>query len=384
MPSPNRPRRADGGTPPPPASTASAEEAARSASLRYVSDARPGISRRASGTGFSYLAADGSPVHDEATLARIRALAIPPAWSDVWISPAPNGHIQATGRDARGRKQYRYHARWREVRDETKFEHMRDFAHALPRIRERVAADIARQGLPREKLLALVVRLLESTRMRVGNEEYARTNGSFGLTTLQNQHLRIEGTTLRFRFTGKAGKSHDVRVSDRRLAALVRRVRDLPGQELFQYIGDDDEPHPVDSADVNAYLKEIGGEEFTAKDFRTWTGTLLAVRELGARAAAGGESDDASDTPETKAAVKSTVARVVEAVAAALGNTPAVCRKSYIHPAVLEAYGSDELRALWEKASARETPDHGLSAEESALLRFLDACARREGTPAAA
>ena len=375
MTSPTRTRRRRT-KPNPPADPA---EVARSAALRYVSDARPGIARRASGTGFSYLAADGSAVRDEATLARIRALAIPPAWTDVWISPLPNGHIQATGRDARGRKQYRYHARWREVRDETKYERMRDFARALPRIRERVAADMSRQGLPREKLLALIVRLLETTRMRVGNEEYARTNGSFGLTTLQNQHLRIEGTTLRFRFTGKSGKTHDVRVSDRRLATLVRRVRDLPGQELFQYIGDDGEPHPIDSADVNAYLKEISGEEFTAKDFRTWTGTLLAVRELAAS-----DADEAGAAPETKAAVKSAVARVVEAVASELGNTPAVCRKSYIHPTVLEAYGSAELRALWTKSWARETPDDGLSEEESALLRFLDACAKGEATPAAA
>ncbi len=338
-------------------------EAARFVSLRYVNDRKPGISRKGSGGGFTYEGPDGEAIRDDDTLARIRALAIPPAWTDVWISPSPNGHMQATGRDAKGRKQYRYHARWREVRDETKYGRMREFGKALPRIRARVQEDLARAGLPREKLLAMVVHLLETTRMRVGNEEYARTNGSFGLTTLRNQHVKIEGTTLRFRFKGKSGKTHDVRISDRRLAALVRRVRDLPGQELFQYLGDDGEPHPIDSSDVNDYLKAIAGDDFTAKDFRTWTGTLLAIRQLAS-----------TERPETQAALKSAVLRVVEAVAGELGNTPTVCRKSYIHPTVLEAYGSEELRALWLKSSVPDAPAEGLRAEESALLRFLSAC----------
>lgn len=338
-------------------------EAARFVSLRYVSDAKAGITRRASGSGFTYVDPSGDAVSDEETLARIRALAIPPAWTDVWIAPLPNGHIQATGRDIKGRKQYRYHARWRAVRDETKYGRMQEFGRALPRIRARVGEDLARSGLPREKLLAMIVKLLETTRMRVGNEEYARANGSFGLTTLRNKHVQVEGATLRFRFKGKSGKTHDLRVSDRRLASLVRRVRDLPGQEVFQYLGNDGEPHPIDSTDVNAYLKEIAGDDFTAKDFRTWTGTLLAIRALAE-----------TELPETQTALKSAVLRVVEAVADELGNTPAVCRKSYIHPTVLEAYGSTELRELWRTSAALEAPEDGLSDEESALLRFLSAC----------
>jgi DNA topoisomerase-1 len=301
-------------------------EAARAAGLRYVSETGPGIRRRRAGRGFVYLNGHG-PLRERATLGRIRTLAIPPAWTDVWICPSPVGHLQAVGRDARGRKQYRYHPRWRETRDETKFTHMVAFARALPRIRTRVAADLTRRGLPREKVLATVVRLLETTLVRVGNEEYVRANKSFGLTTLRDRHVDVNGDAVRFRFRGKGGKEHDLDVRDPRVARIVRRLQDLPGQELFQYIDDEGVRRSVDSGDVNAYLREISGDDFTAKDFRTWAGTVMCAVALA----------ECRRFVSVRQARRN-IARAIGQVAARLGNTPAIARKSYVHPALLEAY----------------------------------------------
>ncbi len=280
---------------------------ARAAGLRYASDDRPGIARRRAGRGFSYRDADGRLVRDPETLDRIRRLAVPPAWTDVWICPSPNGHLQATGRDARGRKQYRYHARWRARRDDAKFERLIDFARILPRIRARVDRDLARPGLPREKVLAAVVRLLEMTLIRVGNEEYARLNRSFGLTTLRTRHARVTGTAVRFRFRGKSGRQHEVGLRDRRMAGVIRHLQDLPGQELFQYLGPDGETHDIASDDVNAYLREISGADVTAKDFRTWAGTVLAYRAL---RTATRESDEVAARRNVVEAVRQTADRL--------------------------------------------------------------------------
>jgi len=344
-------------------------ESAREAGLRYVSDDRPGIRRHRAGRVFRYLRPDGTSVQDEPTLKRIASLVIPPAWTDVWISTDPRGHIQATGRDARGRKQYRYHPRWRAVRDETKFSRMIAFGEALPTIRERVEHDLARPGLPREKVLATVVRLLEATLIRVGNEEYARENRSYGLTTLRNRHVAIEGSQLRFSFRGKSGKHHEVAVRDRRLANVMRRLQELPGQELFQYLDEHGERASIDSDDVNQYLGEISGEEFTAKDFRTWAGTVLCavtLRELEAEAAE-------AEMTETKA--KRNVVEAVKQVAQQLGNTPAVCRACYVHPAIIEAYleaGPDQpfARALDGTLRAAAS-ENELDSEEDAVLGLL-------------
>ena len=301
--------------------------AAHEAGLRYASDDRPGFRRRRAGGGFAYLDTEGRTITDERELRRIRRLAIPPAWTDVWISPDPRGHIQATGRVARRRKQYRYHERWREVRDETKYERMLGFAKALPRIRKRVARDIARPRLTRERVLATIVRLLETSLIRIGNDEYARENSSYGLTTLREKHVRVVGSRVSFRFRGKSGKEHDVDVRDPRVARVIRRLQELPGQELFRYLDEDGEARTLDSADVNAYLREISGDDVTAKDFRTWAGTVQATRELNAiGAAASGR------------AAKRNITQAVRAVAARLGNTPAVCRRCYIHPAIVQAY----------------------------------------------
>lgn len=309
------------------ASTIDPRDDARSAGLRYVSDDMPGIHRRRRGRGFSYTGPDGEPIRDEQTLARIRSLAIPPAWDDVWICTRPNGHLQATGRDAKGRKQYRYHPRWREVRDEAKFDRVVPFSQALPRIREAVAEHLALPGLPREKVLATIVVLLEKSLIRVGNDEYATENGSYGLTTLRNRHVDITGSRIRFSFRGKSGQHHDVGVSDRRVASIVKRLRELPGQELFQYLDDDGERRSVSSDDVNDYLRDLAGEEFTAKDFRTWGGTMLAARAL----VAAGPFDSESQ------ARHNVVAAMID-VAEQLGNTPTVCRNCYVHPAVIDAY----------------------------------------------
>jgi len=332
------------------------------AGLRHSSDDRPGIRRRRSGRGFRYLDPDGQPVRDADTLARIRSIVIPPAWTDVWISPWPNGHLQATGRDARGRKQYRYHARYRARRDDKKFERLIAFAKVLPRIRERVEEDLGRPGLPREKVIAAVVRLLELTLIRVGNDEYARLNRSFGLTTLQDRHARVDGASIRFRFQGKSGRKHEVGLRDRRLAGVVRRCRDLPGQELFQYVGEDGEPHDIASDDVNAYLGDIA-PGVTAKDFRTWAGTVLAWRAL--RAIGDGE---------TKRERQRNVAAAIRVTAENLGNTAAVARSAYVHPAVVDAYLDGRLRtALVEAAEDADEPPGATDPEEEravvALLR---------------
>lgn len=302
-------------------------ESARVAGLRYVNDLRtPGIRRVGARNRFTYIDPRGLPL-SASERQRIRSLAIPPAWRDVWICPFANGHLQATGRDARGRKQYRYHSRWREVRDEVKYGHVIAFARALPRIRTRTSRDMQRRGLPREKVLAAVVQLLEKTLIRVGNEEYARSNRSFGLTTLKDRHARIDGPRVRFEFKGKSGIAHAVDLHDRQLARIVKSCRDLPGYELFQFIDDAGNRVAIDSADVNAYLREVSGEDFTAKDFRTWAGTVLACRELAV-----------AERVSSVAQAKRNIGRAVEAVASQLGNTKAVCRKSYIHPAIFDAY----------------------------------------------
>jgi DNA topoisomerase-1 len=341
-------------------------ESAQEAGLRYVSDEKPGIRRRRAGKGFRYRRPDGSAVRDEQTLRRIASLVIPPAWTDVWISTDPRGHVQATGRDAKGRKQYRYHPRWRSVRDETKYERMLAFGAALPAIRAQLDNDLSRPGLPREKVLATVVSLLEATLIRVGNEEYARENRSYGLTTLRNRHVDVNGSRLRFEFRGKSGKEHRVSVQDRRLARVIRRLQELPGQELFQYLDEDGVRHTVDSDDVNAYLRAISGQDLTAKDFRTWAGTVLcavALREV-----------EACDS-ETEA--KRNVAQVVKAVSGQLGNTPAVCRSCYIHPAVIDSYFESHDHAPLAKALGNhlskevERADTGLTDDEAAVMRLL-------------
>lgn len=337
-------------------------EAARAADLRYVSDDQPGLRRRRSGTGFSYVGADGRIVRDTQILSRIKALAIPPAWTEVWICPSPSGHLQATGRDARGRKQYRYHRRWHEVRDETKYGRLPLYGRSLPRLRARVRRDLRLPGLPRDKLLATVVRLLETTLIRVGNEEYARANGSFGLTTMLNRHVRVEGAEIRFRFPGKGGKVHEVCLDNARLAHLIKRLRDLPGQDLFQYLDETGNIQTVNSADVNEYLRLATGQDFTAKDFRTWAGSVLAASNI-----AGSSCFDSDLT------AASAMARAAESVAQALGNTAAVCRRCYIHPAVLEAYRTRDLFDLWINQNGTAVSRRGLTREESALLRYLAA-----------
>ncbi len=324
----------------------------RAAHLTYVSDLDPGIRRRKAGHGFNYLDTQGKPVTDEPTLDRIRALVIPPAWTDVWIAPSADGHIQATGRDAKGRKQYRYHARWRQLRDGGKYDRLIAFGRALPRLRKQVDHDLARQGLPREKVLAAVVRVMEITLIRVGNEEYAKTNHSFGLTTLRDRHAHIGAAKTVFEFRGKSGKVHNTGFSDRRLARILKACQDLPGQRLFQYLDHDGHRHAVESADVNAYIRGVLGEDFSAKDFRTWAGTLAAARALVLLPACANDSG-----------VKRNINTCVKAVASVLGNTPAVCRKAYIDPAVLDAYQAGALNLK---------PGSSDRAFELAALRFLE------------
>jgi DNA topoisomerase I len=345
-----------------------ARDAASASGLRYSTDARPGFTRRRSGRGFSYRDTAGAPIRDKAVVKRIRAIAIPPAWTDVWICPWPNGHLQATGRDARGRKQYRYHPRWRARRGTENFDRMVAFAKALPRIRRRCDRDLARRGLPREKVLAAVVRLLELTLIRVGNDEYARLNRSFGLTTMRDRHATVEGSTIRFRFRGKSGATHDVELRDRRLASLVRRCQDLPGQELFAYVDGEGDVHDVSSDDVNGYLREASGGDFTAKDFRTWAGTLLAYRALRAL------------RPEDHGpAARRNVVQAMRITAERLGNTPAVARGSYVHPAVLDAYMDGGLRgALVDAAEGQAEPPVGSDrGEELEVVGLLQRRARR-------
>lgn len=342
-------------------------ECVQEAGLRYVSDDSPGITRRGTGKAAALIGVDGRRITNRDVIGRVRHLAIPPAWTKVWICPHANGHIQATGRDQRGRKQYRYHEDWRATRDATKYGRMVAFGRALPRIRARVGRDLKPRGLRRDKVLAAIVRLLETTLIRVGNDEYARENGSFGLTTLRNRHARVRGAKITFRFTGKSGKKHEIDLKEPRLAAIVARMQDLPGQELFGYVADDGSIVDVKSDDVNAYLREVAGEGFSAKDFRTWAGTVLAARMLAT----------AANGPEHKP-TKKNLAAVVKDVAARLGNTPSVCRKCYIHPAVLDAYlGGEVVRAARTIPEDLPHPKAGLSAEEKAVLRFLERKARQ-------
>ncbi|RAK50692.1 DNA topoisomerase IB [Phenylobacterium deserti] len=323
------------------------------AGLSYVSDQDPGITRRKAGHGFNYRGPNGETIRDEPTLDRIRKLAIPPAWTEVWISPEPSGHIQATGRDQKGRKQYRYHDGWRQVRDSHKYDRVIAFGRALPRLRKRIDADLSRRGLPREKVLAAVIKVMEMTLIRVGNEEYVKQNKSFGLTTLRDRHAKIDAKGAMFQFRGKSGKVHQTGFNDRRLARIVKACQDLPGQRLFQYIGEDGERHVVESADVNAYIRETLGEDFSAKDFRTWAGTLAAAQAL------------ALQPPGTSAAeTKRYVNTCVKAVAGLLGNTAAVCRSAYIHPVVLQSYSEGGLNLKPGKTDR---------AFELAVLRFLEA-----------
>ena len=345
---------------------------ARAAGLRHVDDHGPGLCRRVAGKRVFIEDEDGRVVRDSATLDRIRKLAIPPAWRDVWICPSPEGHIQATGRDARGRKQYRYHPRWREQRDVTKYSRMIALGHALPDLRRRVAADLRRSGLPRAKVLATVARLLETTFIRVGNEEYARSNKSFGLTTLKDRHVAFGPAHIRFRFRGKSGVIHEISVRDAALARIVRRCRDLPGQELFQYEDGNGRPVSIDSADVNAYIREAVGDDFTAKDFRTWAGTVMAASAL--REAA---------TPGSRPSRRD-VARAIKQVAGRLGNTLAVCRKSYVHPAVIASFMDGTLptfvTARMDTRPANNNGGAGLRPEEAAVLKLLERRQRDEKT----
>ncbi len=331
------------------------------AGLVYVTDQIPGIRRKRSGKGFSYTRTDGSLVKDAATLKRIRSLAIPPAYVEVWICPLSEGHLQATGLDARGRKQYRYHPRFRETRDMMKFQRLIDFGEALPKVRDRVQKDLRKQGFPREKVLAAIVYLLEKSLIRVGNEEYAKENKSFGLTTLRNRHVQVQGETVAFNFLGKSKIKHNIELHDRRLARVVKALQDLPGQELFQYLDEAGETRSVSSSDVNLYLKEIAGEEFSAKDFRTWAGTVLALTEL-----------SVLEPSETKRGQKSGVTSVLKVVAKQLGNTPTVCRKCYVHPVVLEAYGSGHLSDLLKKRGIERSPEAAADIVDCAEDAVLD------------
>jgi DNA topoisomerase-1 len=346
---------------------------ARAAGLTYVSDRGPGIRRRGSSLQtFSYLSPTGRAVKDPATLRRIRSLAIPPAWKNVWICPTGDGHIQATGLDARGRKQYRYHPRWRATRDETKFHRMIAFGKALPALRRATAAHLRLKGLPREKVLAAIVQLLDKTLIRVGNAAYARDNESFGLTTIRNRHVRVRGRHLRFEFRGKSGIDHAIDLDDPRLARIVKQCQELPGQELFEYVGPAGQDVDVSSGDVNAYLKEITGQEFTAKDFRTWNGTVLAARALQEVAAF-----------DSQAQAKKNILQAVERVAKRLGNTRTVCRKCYIHPAVIDAYlDGSLLHTLAQRARREMKQVAALRPEEAAILAFLQERLRRDAAAA--
>ncbi len=339
-------------------------EVAQEAGLRYVSDDKAGYTRKAKGDDFEYFDTDGQPIHDETRLLRIRRLAIPPAYRDVWICPSPNGHIQATARDARGRKQYRYHERWREARDENKYDRMLVFGQALPKIRRQVNKDLGLRGLPQKKVLATVVHLLGCTFIRIGNEEYARENNSFGLTTMQERHVDVKGAKLSFSFRGKSGVKHEIDVNDRRLANIIRKLQDLPGQDIFQYQDETGEVRDVTSQDVNDYLHEITGEEFSAKDFRTWAGTVLTAMALSAQGPV-----------ENKTQAKKNINIAIAAVAKILGNTPTVCRKCYVHPVVLDSYLDGDmiegLKQKTEEALSKNLED--LRAEEAAVMSFLQA-----------
>jgi DNA topoisomerase-1 len=342
---------------------------AKEAGLRYVTDTRPGIRREKGPLGFKYIGTSGRVIRDKATITRLNKLAVPPAWTDVWICPDARGHLQATGRDAKGRKQYRYHHEWRASRDETKYDRLIAFAQELPKIRQRTQSDLARSGLPCEKVLATVVQLLDKSLIRVGNDEYAKENRSYGLTTMRNSHVAVRGSKVKFIFKGKSGVKHTVDVDDKRLARVVKACQDLPGQELFEYFDRKGRRRDVGSGDVNEYLRQITGEDFTAKDFRTWAGTVLACTAL-----------QEFDKFESQAQAKKNVVQAIEAVAGVLGNTRTVCRKSYIHPAVLEAYmdGAMVTSRGKRKSSAQRRKGGGLRPEESAVLALLQQLLSRE------
>ena len=349
--------------------TSDPARAAKAAGLQYSSDLSPGIRRIRTGKAFRYTAPAGKPLRDRETLARIKSLAIPPAWEQVWICPSPLGHIQATGRDARGRKQYRYHPHWRKVRDESKYGRMMAFGEALPKIRERTNRDLALAGLPRSKVLAAVVTLLEGSLIRVGNDAYARNNHSFGLTTMRDNHVAFAGATIRFKFRGKSGVQHEVDLHNRRLARIIKRCQELPGQQLFQYVDEAGKTQDVDSADVNAYLREITGADFTAKDFRTWAGTVLAAMAL-----------REFESFDTKVQAKKNVVRAIEHVAERLGNTPSVCRKCYVHPAVLDSYlDGSMIESLRQRADREMKQALGhLKPEEATVMALLQNRLARE------
>jgi DNA topoisomerase-1 len=338
------------------------QAAAKKAKLHYVNDSTPGIRREKHGRSFRYVGPNGRPIRDRRILDRIGALVIPPAWTEVWICRDPNGHLQVTGHDAKGRKQYRYHPRWREVRDENKYDKLINFAQALPRIRRRVARDLGRKGLPREKVLAAVVKLLETTLVRVGNDEYAEANKSFGLTTMRDRHAKVVGAKVHMEFSGKSGVHHEIDIREPRLAKIVRKCQELPGQELFQYVDEQGNVHDVGSSDVNEYLREVSGDDFTAKDFRTWAGTALAAEALK-------EFEDF----DTTAAAKRNVTKAIERVAQRLGNTKAVCRKCYVHPAIVDAYMDRSLLETLKNRAETELRSgiSRLPAEEAAVLALL-------------
>lgn len=349
--------------PPPPLLHKDPRKAAKAAGLEYLMDNEPGIKRSCTDPKTcAYTGPNGKPITDEETLKRIKRLAIPPAWTDVWISPMANGHLQATGRDAKGRKQYRYHPDWRSARDETKYRRMMAFGKALPKIRQQVEADLALPGLPRRKVLATVVRLLETTFIRVGNEEYARTNNSFGLTTMKDRHVAVKGCTVNFKFNGKRSIHHEINLEDCRLAQIVKECRDVPGAELFQYLDDEGKSQTISSGDVNAYLREISGSDFTAKDFRTWGGTVLAAMAL----------QELKDI-EKKSQVKKNIVRAIETVSQRLGNTPAICKKCYIHPAIIDSYLDGTLLDALRRRVRKEieTNANSLRPEEASVLALL-------------
>jgi DNA topoisomerase-1 len=342
---------------------------ARAAGLRYVTDAMPGYRREKQDEEFVYFAPGGQQVTDEAELTRIKKLGIPPAYTDVWICPRPNGHLQATGRDARGRKQYRYHPRWREVRDENKYDRMLAFGAALPAIRAQVDKDLGLPGLSRRKVVATVIRLLETTLIRVGNIEYAKSNKSFGLTTMRDRHVQVKGETINFSFRGKSKKDWSLSIRDRRLARIVKNCRDLPGYELFQYLDEDGKRQTIDSSDVNEYLREITAQDFSAKDFRTWAGTVLAALAL---------QEFASFDKETEA--KKNVVSAIKSVSERLGNTPSICRKCYVHPAVIDAYLEGTMLESLQQITAQELVEnlHELKPEEAAIMALLQKRLERE------
>ena len=345
-----------------------AKQAATEAGLIYTNHHRPGITRKRVGKSFLFFDPAGKRIKDRQTIARINALVIPPAYREVWISPSPRGHIQATGKDARGRLQYRYHPKWREVRDQSKYERIITFARNLPKIRSRVRRDLKQSGLPREKVLATVVQLLETTLIRVGNEEYARTNKSYGLTTIRNRHVKVNGSKIHFEFRGKSKVEHAIDISDPKLAKVIRQCQELPEQELFEYVNDDGSRHHISSSDVNAYLQEITGQDFTAKDFRTWAGTLLAAMAL--------QEFEAFDS---QAQAKKNVVAAIESVAKKLGNTRAVCRKCYIHPAVLDTYLQGELAKQLKNRLEHDLSRSlkSLKPEEAAVMALLQERLRR-------